>query len=95
MLIYFFFTIFQVGILKKSSLLDSLRPKSCPGVPACPPPPLSDYEGFEIETKTDNADNNKSKRIRFAGEEGSDEEDAAGNYFFKKHFWNTYAHRVL
>ena len=58
-------------------------------------PLRSDYEGFEIETKTDNVDNNKSKRIRFAGEEGSDEEDAAGNYFFRKHFWNTYAHRIL
>lgn len=59
----------KVGILKKSSVLDSLRPKTCPGVPSGAPPPLSDYETFEVEAKTDSE--NRSKRIRFAGQENS------------------------
>ena len=55
--------------MKKSSVLDSLRPKTCPGVPSGAPPPLSDYETFEVEAKTDSE--NRSKRIRFAGQENS------------------------
>ena len=61
----------KVGILKKSSVLDSLRPKSCPGVPAGPPPPLSEYDDFEADTAT--VEDNRNKRIRFAGNE--DEEN--------------------
>ena len=55
--------------MKKSSVLDTLRPKSCPGVPAGPPPLLSDYESVEVETKADIE--NRSKRIRFAGQENA------------------------
>jgi len=62
----------KVGILKKSSVLDTLRPKSCPGVPAGPPPPLSDYDNFDLETNTETTEN--KKRIRFAGQENSTDE---------------------
>merc|ERR1712242_3247 len=50
----------KVGILKKSSVLDSLRPRTCPGVPAGPPPPLTDYDAFENPNEE-----RGSKRIRF------------------------------
>ena len=66
------FCSFQVGILKKSSVLDTLRPKSCPGVPAGPPPPLSDYDNFDLETNTETSET--KKRIRFAGQENSTDE---------------------
>lgn len=52
----------KMGILKKSSVLDSLRPKTCPGVPAGPPPPLSEYDDLEQLT------NERSKKIRFSAE---------------------------
>ena len=54
----------KVGILKKSSVLDSLRPKTCPGVPAGPPPVLKDY--IEAESVLEEP---RSKKIRFANEE--------------------------
>ncbi len=59
------------GILKKSSILDSLRPKTCPGVPAGPPPLLSDYIDFE------DIEEPKSKRIRFAATNDDKEEESA------------------
>ena len=31
----------------------TMRPKTCPGVPSGAPPPLSDYDTFEVEAKTD------------------------------------------
>jgi len=58
------------GILKKSSILDSLRPKTCPGVPAGPPPLLSDYIDFE------DIEEPKSKRIRFAATDDKDIEES-------------------
>ena len=60
----------KVGILKKSSVLDSLRPKTCPGVPAGPPPLLSEYIDFEDK------DEPKSKRIRFANDDKEEESEA-------------------
>ena len=62
----------KVGILKKSSVLDSLRPKSCPGVPAGPPPLLKEY----IDESADDDIESRSKRIRFANEEDEDAEQA-------------------
>jgi len=56
----------KVGILKKSSVLDSLRPKTCPGVPAGPPPSLKEY--IEESTETEEPSRLK-KKIRFANEE--------------------------
>lgn len=57
----------KTGILKKSSVLDSLRPRTCPGVPAGAPPKLDEYDTIdEIQ------DEQRSKKIRFATK---DEED--------------------
>lgn len=64
----------KAGILKKkSSVLDSLRPKSCPGVPAGPPPPLQDYLDINLEA-VEAAVELRSKRIRF--EENDNNNDA-------------------
>lgn len=52
----------KVGILKKSSVLDSLRPRTCPGVPAGAPPPLSDYDHDPVSS----SDAGRSKKIRFS-----------------------------
>jgi WW domain-binding protein 11 len=62
----------KAGILKKSSVLDTLRPRSCPGVPAGPPPSLSDYD--EEGTDTEAVDV-RSKKIRFAADDEGGEED--------------------
>ena len=59
------------GILKKpSSVLDTLRPKTCPGVPVCPPPTLQDYDEGQESVE-------RAKKIRFDDEGERDEEKEA------------------
>jgi len=66
------------SILKKPpSVLDSLKPKTCPGVPAGPPPLLSDYldagsdsEGEEGESSGDK----RRRKIRFEGPPGTEDD---------------------
>lgn len=62
----------KVGILKKSSVLDSLRPKTCPGVPAGAPPPLSDYD---LEQIASGSDSSRSKKIRFSEADSNEDID--------------------
>lgn len=74
----------KAGILKKPSVVESLKPRTCPGVPLGPPPPLSDYVeeeddkdedeeggggGEEDEAKTKEEPEKKNRKIRFAEEE--------------------------
>jgi len=70
------------SILKKPpSVLDSLKPKTCPGVPAGPPPLLSDYvndnDGSDGEGGNEGGERDKTRRtrkIRFEG--GNNESDS-------------------
>jgi len=56
------------GILKKPSVLETLKPKKCPGVPVGPPPALADYA--EGDDGGDAADQRRNRRtIRFDDEE--------------------------
>lgn len=58
------------SILKKPSStvqLESFAPKTCPGVPAGPPPLLNEYDEVEDESWDSDA-NAKGKKIRFAGD---------------------------
>lgn len=56
---------------------ESLKPKTCPGVPFAPPPALSDYIDANDEGKEESGP--RAKRIRFNDEGGDkDEEDEDG-----------------
>ena len=50
---------------------DSLKPKTCPGVPSGPPPLLADYDDEE-EEEGGGEDSKRSKKIRFDDEEGAE-----------------------
>lgn len=76
------------SILKKPpSVLESLKPKTCPGVPAGPPPLLVDYIDDGSDDENEGGEGGQSagnkarrKKIRFEGadedeEEGDDEDD--------------------
>ncbi len=61
---------------------ESLKPKTCPGVPAGPPPALTDYDDSEGEAEAaaageEAAAAGRSKRIRF-DDEGEDKEAEEG-----------------
>jgi len=63
------------GILKKPpSVLDNYRPKVCPGVPAGPPPLLTDYLDSDDEGEAAEAAENRPRKIRF-NEEADDKEE--------------------
>ena len=60
------------SILKKPSSTvqrESFAPKTCPGIPAGPPPPISDYDEDEDDIG-DSDMNARNKKIRFAQDEG-------------------------
>ncbi len=62
------------SILKKPmSVLDALKPKTCPGVPASAPPDLADYD--DVDEEEEIKDRRKSK-IRFEDDEQAHEDDA-------------------
>ena len=60
---------------------DSLKPKTCPGVPAGPPPRLDDYDDEESAAAAAREETRRSKKIRFDDErkdnlaEAGDDED--------------------
>ena len=72
-----------------SCFRDSSVPKTCPGVPCGPPPLVGDYD--DEEDLWDQDGNEKSKKIRFAGDdkllhaEGDtrDKEDHGGDSSYK------------
>jgi len=63
------------SILKKPpSVLDSLKPKTCPGVPAGPPPLLSDYVDLSDSEGEEDSGDKRRRKIRFEGPPGTEEE---------------------
>lgn len=62
------------AILKKpASVLEPSRPKICPGVPACAPPPIEDYEDISLP-----GPESRKRTIRFGEED--DQEDGVEDH---------------
>jgi len=60
------------SVLKKPpSVLDTVKPLLCPGVPSGPPPPIEDYEVVEVDVGS------RKRTIRF-GDEREEQEDKTG-----------------
>ena len=53
---------------------ESFAPKTCPGVPAGPPPPVSEYDEDEEDT-WDSDVNTRGKKIRFAQEDEAEKKE--------------------
>ena len=53
---------------------DSLKPKTCPGVPAGPPPLLSDYVDLSDSEGEEDSGDKRRRKIRFEGPPGTEEE---------------------
>ncbi len=54
---------------------ESLKPKTCPGVPAGPPPALSEYDDEKEDDEEGREEGRRGKKIRF------DDEDSGGQSF--------------